>query len=74
MPFRELDVVRVAKLLEPSRSVYGSDAVVRQPSVGDVGAIVNVLGDDVFTVECVDSTGRTVWVADFVIEELGLRE
>ncbi len=70
MAFAELDVVRVARLLTPTRRVDGTEAVVRQPCVGDVGAIVHVLGEDTFVVECVDPAGLTAWVADFVAEEL----
>jgi hypothetical protein len=38
--------------------------------VWDVGAIVHVLGVKTFVVECVDNAGLTVWLADFVAEEL----
>ena len=42
----------------------------RLPRLGDIGAIVHVLGDDVFTVECVHDDGLTVWLADFAASEL----
>ncbi|MBK6696896.1 MAG: hypothetical protein IPG50_32640 [Myxococcales bacterium] len=45
----------------------------RQPRVGDLGTIVNVLGENAFTVECVDEGGLTLWLADFLTEELEAR-
>jgi hypothetical protein len=44
MPFRELEVVRVVRLLTPTREVDGTAGLSRQPRVGDVGSIVHVLG------------------------------
>jgi Domain of unknown function (DUF4926) len=70
MRFHELDVVRLCRLLAATRHVTGTEGVVRQPRVGDVGAIVHVLAENAFIVECVDSDGRTTWLADFVAEEL----
>jgi hypothetical protein len=72
MLFRELDVVRVTRLLTATRHVDGSRGVVRQPCIGDVGAIVHVLGEKTFAVECVDAAGLTVWVGDFEAEEIEL--
>ncbi len=54
--FGELDVVRVTRLLAPTRRVHGTEDVARPPRVGDVGTIVHVLGEDAFVVECVDPT------------------
>jgi hypothetical protein len=70
MPFRELDAVRVVRLLTPTRQVDGSGGVVREPRPGDLGTIVHVLGEKTFVVECVEASGLTVWVADFAAEEL----
>jgi hypothetical protein len=72
MLFCELDVVRVTRLLTATRHVDGSSGMVRQPRVGDVGAIVHVLGEKAFVVECVDAGGLTAWVADFEAEEIEL--
>ena len=44
--------------------------VLRQPRVGDVGAIVDLLGPSRFIVECINEDGDTVWLADFEAEEL----
>lgn len=70
MAFSELDVVRIARLLTLTRGVDGTEAVVRQPRVGDIGAVVHVLGEDRFVVECVDASGLTLWLAEFMAEEL----
>jgi len=72
MRFHELDVVRVTQLLASTRTFDGSPGVVREPRVGDVGAIVQVLGGGTFIVESVDSNGLTLWIADFAAEELEL--
>ncbi len=68
----EYDTVRVVKLLEANRHFDGSGgSVSHAPQVGDLGVIVDVLkADEAFSVECVDEDGYTVWLADFVAEEL----
>lgn len=70
----ELDVVEVIKLLRPNRHYTGTEGVCRPPNVGDTGTIVfvhNPEGPNVmFSVECVDKNGATVWLADFSPEEL----
>jgi len=68
--YLELDVVVIRALLEPTRNVTGTDRVVRQPRVGDQGAIVHILGSEHCMVECVDSSGLTWWLADFQFDEL----
>ena len=74
--FAELDVVRVVILRHASREFTGTDAVTRQPQVGDVGTIVHehdaVGSEDPVVVEMVDDHGATVWVADFERSELEL--
>ena len=67
--FNELDTVVVRVLITPTRHVDGTDAVKRQPRVGDQGAIVHVLGPDAYVVESVDAAGMTVWLADFRADE-----
>jgi hypothetical protein len=68
--YRELDVVVVRTLLVPTRNVTGTHRVVRQPRVGDQGAIVHILSSEHCVVECVDSSGLTSWLADFQFDEL----
>ncbi|UCD84281.1 MAG: hypothetical protein JSU92_13545 [Deltaproteobacteria bacterium] len=76
MTLREYDVVRIVALSSPSRHVDGTEAVLRQPVVGDTGTIVNITGEDtdhpLYTVECVNSEGYTVWLADFDATEIEL--
>jgi hypothetical protein len=72
-PIDELDVVRVTVLLQSDRQFLGSDGVKRAPLVGDLAAVVHVLEPGrAFRVEAVDSEGYTLWVADFLAEELQL--
>jgi hypothetical protein len=66
---KELDAVKIVKLLKANRPFDGTEGVKRPPHFGDIGAIVH-FGKEVCTVECVDSEGYTVWLADFLIEEL----
>lgn len=69
----ELDVVRIARLLESERQFSGTAGAQRAPQVGDVGTVVHVLeADRAFIVEAVDPEGFTLWVADFLAEELQL--
>jgi hypothetical protein len=68
--YHEHDVVVVRLLLQSTRYVTGTTGVVRQPRIGDAGAVVHILDDAHCTVECVDSSGRTCWLADFHVDEL----
>ena len=70
--FQEFDVVIVRALLTPARRVDGTEGVVRQPIVGDVGTIVHVHTPSDYIVESVDDRGYTIWLADFSINELAL--
>jgi hypothetical protein len=69
--FRELDVVRVVKLLAPERGVTSSFDPAPQPAVGDEGTVVSVARRR-YMVENVDGDGYTLWLADFAAEELEL--
>ena len=67
----ELDVVKVAALLENNREFSGTEGVCRPPRIGDVATVAHVLEPGrAFVVEAVDSDGYTLWVADFRVEEL----
>jgi hypothetical protein len=69
----ELDVVRVAVLLDGHREFSGTEGVCRAPCVGDLATVVHVLEPGcAFVVEAVNSDGYTLWVADFQAEELSL--
>jgi|GraSoiStandDraft_24_1057298.scaffolds.fasta_scaffold2428765_1 hypothetical protein len=70
---KEHDVVRVVKLLQENRYYDGTESIKRSPQIGDTSTIV-FLQDNFCIVECVDSEGYTIWVADFLVEELEICE
>ena len=74
--FHEYDVVRVTQLLQPDRYYDGTQGVKRSPRVGDIGAIVHMPpgSNSWCIVESVDNDGLTIWLADFVADELELVE
>jgi hypothetical protein len=71
---REYDVVRVVKLNSFTRDFTGTESLRRAPRVGDEGTICDQYDPDdpraPVTVEMVDGEGMTVWLADFVPDEL----
>ena len=70
---RELDVVRVRELSRPDQEFAGSENIKRPPRLGDIGTIVHdyvTSGTRAFIVECVDTNGGTIWLADFDENEL----
>ena len=74
MTFRELDGVRVARLVVASREVDGATAEPLQPRVGERGTVVECVGDDLYLVERATDDGRTIWLAEFHASELELIE
>ena len=66
------DIVRIARLMIPSRDVDGPDLTPPQPRVGDVATVVGALGDDLYLVEHATDDGRSLWLAEFHIGELDL--
>lgn len=66
----EYGLARVVDLQRPDRQFQGTDGVCRAPRVGDIGTIVYAYDLTSFAVECVNSEGLTVWLADFFSEEL----
>lgn len=66
----EYGIVRVARLLGPNRHFQGTPEVCRAPQVGDIGTLVYAYDMTSFAVECVNTGGMTVWLADFFAEEL----
>ena len=72
MSFQRLDIVRVARLVLEGREVDGGVAEPPRPRPGDVGTVVEELGDDLYLVERATDDGRTVWVAEFRGDELAL--
>jgi hypothetical protein len=74
MRFELSDVVRVQRLAVPTREVDGPAADPPQPRVGELGVVVDSLGDDLYLVEHVTDDGRPVWMAEFHAGELALVE
>lgn len=76
VPFDELAVVRVVALNELQRSYAGTESVVRDAVIGDIGAIVHchprTVAGNAYEVECVSPEGYTVWLATFSQSELAL--
>ena len=70
---KELDCVKIVELLLANRRFDGTEAVKRLPQIGDVGAVVH-LDEKFCVVENVDANGYTIWLADFLIEELEIYE
>ena len=66
------DIVRIVQLVLASRDVDGSVAEPPQPRRGDVGAVIDALGDDLYLVEHATDDGHPVWVAEFHADELEL--
>ena len=72
MPFDRQDIVRVAQLVLETRDVDGSAAEPPQPRRGEIGVVVDDLGDDLYLVEHATDDGHTLWVAEFHADELEL--
>ena len=71
---QELDCTKVIKLSEADRHFDGTEDVMRPPAIGDVGTIVMVHRTAAeivaYTVECVGNDGDTIWLSDFLPEEV----
>ena len=74
MRFALSDVVRVQRLMVPTREVDGPDADPPQPRLGELAVVVDSLGDDLYLVEHLTDDGRSVWMAEFHASELTLVE
>jgi hypothetical protein len=72
--FEPFDSVRVTRLLTQTREVDGSGAEPPQPRAGEVGVIVEAVGDQLYLVERITDDGRTVWIAEFHASELTLMD
>ncbi len=72
MVFEIFDIVRIRSLKVPEREVDGSSAEPPQPRVGEVGSVVDTLGDGLYLVEHITDDGETIWLAEFDESELEL--
>lgn len=73
-PFYPADLVRVASLEGEERDVDSSVDPPRQPRIGEIGTIVDEVGDGIYLVERSTDDGRTLWLAEFLASELELVE
>ena len=73
---QKYDLVRVKQMIQSDRKYDGTEGVKRSPRVGDRGVIVYIPpGTNSWCiVECMDQDGFTIWLADFVDDELELVE
>ncbi len=71
---KEFDCVKIVRLLQSNRPYDGTVPVMRSPCVGDTGTIVHIYASDgtdtVYAVENVDADGNTIWLADFLSDEI----
>lgn len=69
-----LDCVKIVKLLKEKRDFDGTKGVMRSPAIGDTGTIVEVYRIDqknaAYCVESINNEGYTIWLADFLPEEI----
>jgi hypothetical protein len=75
---KDFDTVKVVRLLDSERKYDGSENVRRPPRIGDTGTIVHINSVDGKTtgymVEKVAPNGYTIWLADFLPDEIELAE
>lgn len=71
---RLYELVRIRQLLQDGASYDGWCVNRRAPQVGDVGRFIDLLHapglPDRYVVESSDSEGVTIWLGDFLLEEL----
>lgn len=71
---KEFDCVKIVRLLQPNRQYDGTAPVRRSPCVGDTGIIVYIYASDgedtIYAVENVEAEGHTIWLADFLSDEI----
>jgi hypothetical protein len=70
--FYPADIVRIVRLEAEERDVDGSAEPPSQPRVGEIGTVVDEVGDGIYLVERCTDDGRTLWLAEFLAGELVL--
>jgi hypothetical protein len=72
--FTQYQLVRIRYLLHATDTYNGWGFNICSPQVGDIGTIVDILQAcglrDSYIVEAVQPDGTTLWLGDFVAEEL----
>jgi len=71
-PLQVDDRVRIVRLRVPEREVTGASKSPPQPRIGEEGDVVADVGDGVFLIEHATADGQTIWLAEFLEEELEL--
>ena len=72
--FLPTDLVRVVHLEHDDRAVDSSVDPPPQPRIGETGAVVEEVADDIYLVERCTDDGRVLWLAEFLASELELVE
>jgi hypothetical protein len=71
---RQYEQVRVVRLLRPAEHYDGWRLNKRAPAVGDVGSLIDIHqapgSPDDYVVETSGPDGVTIWLGDFLAEEL----
>ena len=73
-PLQVDDHVRIVRLLVARRDVTGASTSPPQPHIGEEGDIVADVGEGIFLVEHATADGQTIWLAEFLADELDLVE
>ncbi len=72
MSFQVDDMVRIVRLLVAGREVTGASTSPPQPHVGEEGEVVADVGEGILLVERATADGQTIWLAEFLVDELEL--
>lgn len=71
---RQYEWVRIVRLLHPPEHYNSWGVNERAPTVGDTGCLIEILeapdGAVAYVVECPGPDGGTIWLDDFLAEEL----
>lgn len=71
---KQYQIVRIRALRNPPERYDGWGVNQRPPRIGDVGTIVDIVDANAvptgYVVECSGPDGRTIWLSDFIAEEL----
>jgi hypothetical protein len=70
MPFQVDDTVRIVRLLVAEREVTGDSTSPPQPHVGEEGDVVADVGEGILLIEHATADGQTIWLAEFLEDEL----
>ena len=72
MSFQVDDTVRIVRLLVAGREVTGASASPPQPHIGEEGDVVADVGEGILLIEHATADGQTIWLAEFLEDELEL--